>query len=133
MSTRVLVIDDNPVSLGLMAYLLESGGHEVLAVEDGPTGLTALAKFKPDLVLCDLRLPGMDGYAVARRIRARVDGAETPLVAITAGDRAAEEGKAFAAGFDGFLCKPVEPETFFGVINGFLAVEPRPGLRAVRP
>ena len=68
MSARVLIIEDNPANLELMTYLLGAFGHTVLAAEDGHHGLEAASREQPDLIICDVQLPDIDGYEVARRL-----------------------------------------------------------------
>jgi CheY-like chemotaxis protein len=106
---RVLVVEDNPDVRTMLVYLLKRDGHEVRAVGDGPEALTAAEEFLPEIVLLDLGLPGMDGYEVARRLRASSRTAEALLVALTGYGQAEDREKAYAAGFDQHLLKPAEP------------------------
>ncbi len=108
---RVLLIEDDPVAARVIAGLLEMQGH---AVKHAPQALAALAEMEAaretcDIILLDLDLPGMDGCALARLLRAR--GVRTPIIAITAGARGDEEQRARDAGMDGFLRKPIPPES----------------------
>jgi signal transduction histidine kinase/CheY-like chemotaxis protein len=109
-SRRVLVIEDNVDAAESMQMLLELSGFEVATAADGRAGLEAARRFKPDVVLCDIGLPGgMDGYAVARELRA--DEALRPLrlIALTGYGQAEDQRRAYAEGFDLHLTKPVDP------------------------
>ncbi len=70
MGARILIIEDNPANLDLMTYLLAAYGHSVLAVEDGIKGVEAARREAPDLIICDVQLPGIDGYEVSRLLKA---------------------------------------------------------------
>jgi PAS domain S-box-containing protein len=107
---RVLVVDDNVDTALTMARLLRAAGHATEAAYDGPAALAAARRFRPDVVLLDIGLPGMDGYQVARALRAEADGERPLLVALTGygGDGAKQQ--AAAAGFDRHLVKPVDPD-----------------------
>ena len=107
---RVLVIEDNADAAESMQMLLELSGFEVETAMDGRAGLKAARRFRPDVVLCDIGLPGgMDGYAVARELRA--DDALRPvrLIALTGYGQAEDQRRAYAEGFDLHLTKPVDP------------------------
>lgn len=123
--TRVLVIEDNWECLELMRVLLKFQGIQVAVATDGMAGLeTALREF-PDLVLCDILMPGMDGFEVLRRMRAEPGMQEAPVVAVTALDNPGDRDRILAAGFDGYLPKPISPETFAQEALGFLPARSR--------
>ena len=105
---RVLVADDNRDSAETLAMLLRVDGHEVMIAHDGPAALAAFGGFTPDIVLLDIGMPGSNGYEVARQIRRASLGAEVKLIAITGWGQEADKQKAFAAGFDHHLTKPVD-------------------------
>lgn len=121
---KVLVIEDNPENMALLVYLLRSAGHTVLQATDGAQGLETAAREAPDLVLCDVRMPVVDGYEVAKRLRSDVSLREVPLVAVTASVSGADREKALAAGFDDFVSKPIEPAQFLEQVRGFLRLRP---------
>ena len=106
---RMLVVEDRADSARSLALLLELLGHEVDVVADGQQALEAVERFRPAVVLLDIGLPGMDGYEVARRLRAR--GSKALLVSLTGYGRDADRLRSREAGFDHHLVKPVEPET----------------------
>ncbi|HSV45174.1 MAG TPA: response regulator [Ramlibacter sp.] len=120
MKPRVLLIEDNPASMELGRYLLEAHGFECIAAFDGLTGLRQAAASRPDLVLCDLQLPDVDGFEVLRRLRGDATLAAVPVVAITAFAMVGDRDRVLAAGFDGYLAKPVDPQRFAAQVRGFL-------------
>lgn len=105
---RLLIADDNADVADSLALLMQMEGHLVTVVNDGEAALGAMANAPPDVALLDVGMPGLDGYDVARRVRAQFKDA-TVLVAITGWGQASDKAKALAAGFDHHLVKPVEP------------------------
>jgi CheY-like chemotaxis protein len=106
-SLRILVIDDNADSAEAMALLLQIAGHEVCVSHDGPSGLDEARRFAPEVVFCDITMPGgMDGYAVAQALRAEPITASARLVAVSGRVAGADRRRARDAGFEGFLPKP---------------------------
>lgn len=116
---RILIIEDNPTNLQLMVYLLQAFGHTPLAAPDGETGLLRAAEW-PDLILCDVQLPGIDGFEVARRLKSDPALHAIPLVAVTALAMVGDRDRVLGAGFDGYLTKPIEPETFIRLLAPYL-------------
>lgn len=129
MPARILVIEDNPESLELMTYLLQSFGHATLTAVDGEAGLMLAGNEKPDLVVCDIQLPGLDGDAVARAVKADRSLKDTVLVAVTALAMVGDREQMLAAGFHGYIPKPIDPETFVAQVEDLLP----PALRSKRP
>jgi signal transduction histidine kinase len=114
---RVLVVEDLPDAATTLRLLLEMAGHEVAVAHDGRAALEQAGSFGPEIILCDIGLPGdLDGYAVARAIRATPGLERTRLVAMTGFGSAGVRDKASLAGFDLTLIKPVEPEALVQVI-----------------
>jgi CheY-like chemotaxis protein len=107
---RILVIDDNDDMRHMLRLTLSLEGHDVQEASDGASGLVLAAEAKPDVVLVDVGLPDIDGYEVARRLRARPDGAELRLIALTGYGQDEDRRRAAEAGFDAHLTKPVTPE-----------------------
>jgi len=107
---RVLVVDDNRDAVESMALLLGLWGHEVTTASEGKAALQAALSQRPDVVLLDIGLPGIDGYEVARRIRANPETSKTILVAMTGYGQAEDRQRAREAGFTLHLVKPVEPD-----------------------
>jgi CheY-like chemotaxis protein len=118
---RILVIEDNADNLELMVYLLEAFGHAVTTAVDGAGGLAAAASERPEVILCDLHLPGIDGYEVCRRLKADRALRRIPLLAVTASAMAGDRDRGLATGFDGYIAKPIDPERFVTEVEGFLA------------
>jgi two-component system cell cycle response regulator len=132
MPANILLIEDNRDHLELMAYLLRAFGHKPLSVSSGEAGLGVAENFKIDLVVCDLVLPHMSGFEVARNFKDCHSLKDIPLVAITAGSSDSARQRALAAGFDSFMAKPISPETFSAEISRFLrpgTTEPQPNSR----
>src|SRR5262245_9928300 len=103
MGARVLIIEDNAGNLELMTYLLSAFGHTIIGAEDGDAGLKAARQDPPDLIICDVQLPGMDGYEVARWLKSDSQLRTIPLVAVTALAMVGDRDRVLAAGFDGYL------------------------------
>lgn len=125
-SLRVLVIEDNPDAAETLGDLLALFGHQAEIAHTGAAGVDVARRRPPDVVLCDIGLPEMDGYAVARELRADPLTAPIRLVALTGYGRETDRDQAAAAGFDLHLVKPVGPERLKLLLEGF--AEGGPGL-----
>lgn len=125
MPGRILIVEDNPANLELMRYLLLAFGHTVTTAGDGAAGLEAARSALPDLIICDIQLPVLDGFEVARRLRDDARLGEIPLLAVTAFAMVGDREKLLADGFDGYLAKPIEPESFVGQVEAFLQPQQR--------
>lgn len=123
---RILVVEDHPDNLKLMEYLLRAFGHEPLVARDGEEAVSAAGREKPDLILCDIQLPKLDGYGVARQVKAQPALAAIPLVAVTALAMVGDRDKILAGGFDGYITKPLSPQTFVKKVEEFLPAQPNP-------
>ncbi|MFA5140815.1 MAG: response regulator [Elusimicrobiota bacterium] len=121
MKAKILYVEDNPQNFYLVQYLLTARGHEVLGARDGRDGLELAARSKPDLILLDIQLPVMDGYAVARAFRENPGLAEVPIVALTSYAMPGDRQKALQAGCDGYIEKPIDPASFAAQIEGYLS------------
>lgn len=117
---RIAVIEDNPANRELMAYLLKAFGHAPLEASDGVAGLELVRQEVPDIILCDLQLPGIDGYEIARQLKSDPALSSIPLVAVTAYAMVGDRDAVLAAGFDGYITKPITPELFVGQVEAFL-------------
>ena len=120
MGARILIIEDNPANMELIRCLLEARGHRVIAAETGEAGLRLADAERPDLILCDIQLPGMDGTAVSRRLKQSPDLKQVPVLAVTAFAMKGDRERILGAGFDGYFSKPIEPETFAADVERFL-------------
>jgi CheY-like chemotaxis protein len=116
-SRTVLLIEDNAQNRYLATFLLERSGYRVSEAEDGTTGVERAERDRPDLILLDIQLPGMDGHAVARALREKPALAATPIVAVTSYAMPGDREKALAAGCTGYIEKPINPETFVAEIE----------------
>lgn len=128
---RIVHIEDDPANRLLVRKLLERAGHEVVDAADGIEGVRLACERRPDLVLVDLNIPGLDGYEVTLRLRGETSLRGVPIVAITAeGDR----DTSLAVGCDGFLQKPIDARTFAATLSRYLGGErePPPAKRSVR-
>ena len=120
MKARVLLIEDNEQNRYLVTFLLEQRGHEVVPAASGPIGIELAGQARPDLILLDIQLPGMDGYAVARALKCNPALQAVPIVAVTSYAMVGDREKVLAAGAEGYIEKPINPETFVGEIVRFL-------------
>ena len=116
---KILIVEDNQANHELVKYLLVSAGHTTLSAWDGSQGLQVMHETRPDLVLCDLQMPILDGYAVIKQLKADRQLQSIPVIAVSASSMSGDSAKAIAAGFDGYISKPIEPETFVGQIEAF--------------
>jgi two-component system cell cycle response regulator len=122
---QVLIVEDNPANLQLMGYLLQSYGYSVYSAFDGEEAL-ALAYRQPlDLIICDIQLPKIDGFQIAQRLKSQAAFRDIPLVAVTALAMVGDRDKVLAAGFDGYISKPIVPRTFVNQVAAFLKPEQR--------
>lgn len=118
---RILVIEDNPTNLELLMFLLRASGHRPVAARDGVTGLRLAVDTLPDLIICDIQLPTIDGYEVARRIKHDQRLRPVTLIAVTACAMPADRERSLEAGFDGYITKPISPYTFCEELSRFLS------------
>jgi len=114
---KVLIIDDNQDAAESLHALLTDYGFSCASALDGPSGLQAVAAFAPDAVLLDLGLPGVDGYEVARQIRARPGGESHMLIAVTGYGGQRDYEQSSLAGFDAHMVKPVDPDQLLAVLR----------------
>jgi len=117
---RILVIEDHEENRRLLRDLLTSFGYELIEAVTGEEGLTAAEAERPDLILMDIQLPGMDGYETTRRIKAKQALNHIPVVAVTSYALSGDDVKAFAAGCDAYVTKPFDPADLLEKIEGYL-------------
>ena len=127
MTARILIIEDNYANLELAEYLLNAWGHVTLAARDGAEGVRTARHEQPDLIICDLQMPVMNGYEVVRELKTDASLALVPVIAVTAMSMPGDRDQVMSAGFQGYLPKPIDPETFVQTIEGFLPPEMRMG------
>ncbi len=120
MGATILLIEDNAANRYLVTFLLSQRGHEVVPAESGPEGIELAARIVPDLILLDIQLPGMDGYAVTRVLKSDPRLLAIPIVACTSYAMVGDREKCLEAGAEGYLEKPIDPATFVAEIEAFL-------------
>jgi two-component system, cell cycle response regulator DivK len=120
MNKLVLIIEDNSDNYYLMRYLLENKGYRVIGADSGWMGIEMALYNIPAIILLDIQLPGMDGYAVARRLRAHPQLDDTPIVAVTSYAMVGDKEQALAAGANGYIEKPINPDTFVQEIEEYM-------------
>jgi DNA-binding NarL/FixJ family response regulator len=120
MSKRLLVVDDEPNLLRAVAACLKAENYEVSTARSGHEALLQLAESVPDLVISDIRMPGIDGYKLARQLRGSPRTALVPIVFLTAKDETADRIEGFRAGIDAYLTKPFEPGELIAVVSAIL-------------
>jgi two-component system cell cycle response regulator DivK len=121
MSHSVLVIEDNEQNRYLVTFLLEHHGYTVVSASDGPRAIELAQTFIPILILLDIQLPTMDGYAVARALRQNDSLLKTPIVAVTSYAMPGDREKALEAGCTGYIEKPINPKTFVSDLEQVMA------------
>src|SRR4029077_17523888 len=104
----ILVVDDVPVNLKLTDMLLRRAGFKVHTTSDAEQALALLRGFHPDLMLVDIELPGMDGYSLTRRIKENPSPKDIVVIALSAHASSGDDQKAYAAGCDGYITKPID-------------------------
>ena len=120
MSARILIIEDNATNMELMVYLLRAFGYTPLTAADGEAGVAAARRELPDLIICDVHLPKLDGYGVVAALKGDPLIRHIPALAVTALAMVGDRERLLAAGFDGYIGKPIEPDTFVTQIESFL-------------
>lgn len=119
MTYSILIIEDNEQNRYLATFLLEQRGYKVASACDGLSGIACAKELRPDIILLDIQLPGMDGYAVAQTLR-RIDILnDTPIIAVTSYAMVGDREKCLDAGCNGYIEKPINPETFVSEIATF--------------
>lgn len=120
MAKKILVIEDNEQNRYLVSFILQKNEYRVITTRDGLEGMNKAKSEKPDLILVDIRLPGMDGYEVTRQLRGLPEFKDVPIIALTAYAMKRDKEKALEAGCDAYIAKPIIPEEFIKVVNSYL-------------
>ena len=120
-ATKILVVEDNTLNLELATELLSAHGHTVVGARTAEEGLRLARTERPDLILLDVRLPGMDGLAAVRALKRDPETQGILTVAMTAQAMAGDEEAALAAGFDAYVTKPIDTRTFPGLVARLLS------------
>ncbi|MBA3247598.1 MAG: response regulator transcription factor [Pyrinomonadaceae bacterium] len=120
MAKRLLVVDDEPNLLQAVAICLRAEGYEVATARNGAEALLKVAETLPDLMISDIRMPGMDGYTLVRQLRAAHRTVILPVVFLTAKDETADRIAGFRSGVDAYLTKPFEPDELIAIVSNIL-------------
>lgn len=127
MKPKILVIEDNEQNLYLTTYILEAHGYEVVSARNGRAGIELACQVKPALILLDIQLPEMDGYAVAQELKDNPAVSDVPIVAVTSYAMVGDRERILAAGCTGYIEKPIDPEAFVNQIEQHLPANSRRG------
>ena len=120
MKPKILYIEDNDQNFYLVSFILSAEGYEVIRAQDGRKGIDLAVSMRPDLILLDIQLPVMDGYATARELKKIPVPVGTPIVALTSYAMVGDREKALAAGCTGYIEKPINPKMFAEEIKEYL-------------
>jgi|SRR6516164_529631 len=120
MKRRILVIEDHEDNRRILRYLLTSAGYEVIEAITGEEGVASAEAQRPDLILMDIQLPGLDGYEATRRIKANPDLRRIPIIVVTSYALSGDDVKALAAGCDAYVTKPFNPRQLLAKIQEYL-------------
>lgn len=126
MKARILIIEDNEQNLYMETFLLEKQGYQVVGARDGREGLEAARRLKPALIVLDIQLPVMDGHEVARRLKQHPETRAIPIVAVTSYAMLKDREKILANGCEGYMEKPINPDTFVSELERHLPTSLRP-------
>ena len=127
MNPRILLVEDNEQNRYLVTFLLEQHGYHVIPARSGVEGIELASQAQPDLIILDIQLPEMDGYAVARALRQIPALKEVPIVAVTSYAMPGDRERVLAAGCTGYIEKPIKPDTFRQEVEGYLNARPSGG------
>lgn len=122
MKRKILYIEDNEQNIYLVRFILEKYGYEMHEAREGREGIDRASDVQPDLILLDIQLPQMDGYAVARALRQNPELAHVPIVAVTSYAMTGDREKAIHAGCNGYISKPIDLDKFIDKIRQYLPV-----------
>ena len=120
MSKRILLIEDQEDNRRIVRDLVTASGYELMEATTGEEGVSAAQRERPDLILMDIQLPGLDGYEATRRIKANPALGHIPIIAVTSYALSGDDEKAFAAGCDGYVTKPFSPRLLLAKIREYL-------------
>lgn len=123
--TTILLVEDSQLNRKLITTVLRPHGYRLLTAENGQAGIDLAVREKPDLILMDVMMPVMNGYAAARHLKNREDTAQIPIVALTANAMPQEFDRARQAGCDGCIAKPIDTRAFPDQIDRFLRSDPQ--------
>ena len=117
---KVLIIEDNENNLYMMRFILQKLGHAILEARDGAAGVELAVRERPDLILMDIQLPVLDGYAATRKIREDDRLKSVPIIAVTSYAMVGDREKALKAGCTAYIEKPIQPESFIKELEKYV-------------
>lgn len=117
---RILLVEDNPMNRRVAEFLLKAHGYIVYEAKDGQEACELATAHSPDLILMDLQLPGLDGFATTRSIKQNETTKNIPIVALTAYAMSGDAERALEAGCDGYITKPIDPDEFPKTVASYL-------------
>jgi CheY-like chemotaxis protein len=117
---KILVVEDNKINIYLCSRIIKSSGYEVIEARTGEEGVSLALKERPDLIIMDIQLPGIDGLETTKRIRESKADGEIPIIALTSFAMAGDREKAISVGCTGYIEKPINPETFIAEIEKYI-------------
>ncbi len=118
---KILVVEDNEKNMYLICYIIESMGHKTIKAVTGEEGVELAAGERPDLILMDIQLPGIDGLQATQQIRASKTSSSIPIIAITSYAMAGDREKALESGCTGYIEKPINPDTFMAQVESYFS------------
>ncbi len=121
---RILIVEDNPANMKLASVLLRNAGHTILSAVDAEAGLTLARSERPDLILMDIQLPGMDGLAATALLKQDPVTARIPVIAVTAMAMKSDRERTQIAGCDGYISKPLRYRELYACIDSLLGGSP---------
>ena len=130
---RILIVEDNPANMKLACLLMRNAGHSVLCAVDAENGLTLARAEQPDLILMDIQLPGMDGFAATALLKQDLATAAIPVIALTSMAMKEDKEKSEAAGCDAYIAKPLRYQELFAALDTLLALGEQPVANIASP
>src|SRR3954468_1127701 len=122
MSETILIVDDTPANLGVLVETLGTAGYQLMVAEDGEEALAQTLQIQPDLILMDVMMPGLNGFETCRRLKARPETKDIPVLFMTALNETADKMKAFSVGGVDYITKPIEHEEALARVRTHLAL-----------
>jgi len=120
MKSKILIVEDDNQSLYMLTFLLESNNYEVLQSNNGFDGIQKAHELKPDAIILDIQLPEMNGYEVTKALRENDELKNMPIIVVTSFAMIGDKNKALDAGADGYIEKPIDPDTFIAQMESFI-------------
>lgn len=123
MKSKILIVEDDSQSLYMLTFLLESNNYEVIQSVNGFEGIAKAKDFKPNAIILDIQLPEMNGYEVTKILRQNDELKDIPIVVVTSFAMIGDRNKALEAGADGYIEKPIDPNTFISQLEAYISAQ----------